>query len=162
MSTDLTVASLRRPGADDGVALHGLIQACPPLDVNTVYLYHLICRHHAATSVVAEADGQLVGAITGYLLPQDQDVLFIWQVAVHSAGRGQGLATRMLAELCDGLRSRWLHTTVGPGNTASRTLFERFAQKRELAYAWEPWLSGEQCGDGHEPEDLLRIGPSPS
>ncbi|MGS0756553.1 hypothetical protein ACVBEH_19100 [Roseateles sp. GG27B] len=48
----------------DGAALHRLIAACPPLDLNSIYAYLLLCLHHSQTSVVAEIDGQIVGTVT--------------------------------------------------------------------------------------------------
>jgi len=159
LSDDLTI---RQPSADDGLAVHALIEACPPLDVNTPYCYHLLVRHFADTCLVAELAGDLVGLITGYCLPREPDVLFVWQMAVSSKARGRGLAGRLLERLvADHLAhgGTRVQTTIGPDNTASRRVFERFADARGAAHAYTPFLSGEDCGPGHEPEELLTIGP---
>ena len=84
-------AVIRPVQKQDGAALHDLIAACPPLDLNSRYAYLLLCHHHAQTSVVAELDGVLVGAITAYIPPIQPDTLFVWQVAVAPASRGNSL-----------------------------------------------------------------------
>lgn len=159
MPTNEPDCTFRPPTADDGLRLYELIRACPPLDVNTVYAYHLIVRHFAATSIVVEQDGALIGAVTGYRLPDDPAVLFVWQVAVAEAGRGRGLATRMLHALvdrCPGVRR--MHTTIGPDNIASRRSFEKLAARLDAPFTYTPFLSAADCGPGHDPEDLLSIG----
>ena len=75
-------SNLRPPAREDGAAVFGLIQRCPPLDANSMYCNLLQCSHFADTSVAALADGVLVGFISGYLVPGRPDSLFIWQVAV--------------------------------------------------------------------------------
>jgi L-2,4-diaminobutyric acid acetyltransferase len=150
----------RAPGAADGQGIHGLIEACPPLDVNSVYAYHLIARHFASASAVAELDGVLVGVATGYRLPDQPETLFVWQVAVSEAGRGRGLAGRLLRDILarnPGLR--FIHTTIGPGNAASRRVFAKLADELGAEHVYQPYLTAEACGPGHDPEDLLCIGP---
>lgn len=155
--------SLRQPRLEDGPALHVLIAECPPLDLNSAYAYHLIGAHFAETSVVAEADNQLLGAITAYLPPQEADCLFVWQVAVHERGRGQGLAARMLDHLVErheelhGRKLRCLKTTIGPSNEASHRLFARLAENRQARIQCSPFIAAEACGAGHEAEELVTI-----
>lgn len=155
--------NLRQPTADDGAALHDLIAACPPLDRNSRYCNLLQVSHFAATAVVAEMDGDLVGSITGYLKPGDPETLFIWQVAVHERARGQSLATRMMQEIVgrDACRQvRFMETTIDPDNAASWRAFEKFADahgaasEQSLLFARDRHFAGE-----HGDEVLLRIGP---
>lgn len=137
------------------------------LDVNSAYAYMLIGEHHAGTSVVAEIDGELVGFITAYILPESPDTVFVWQVGVAEAGRGRGLATRMLLEIlrrdaCADVS--YLDTTIGPTNEASRALFRGLARRLNCALAESELFSSELFGDfddpePHEPENLFRIGP---
>lgn len=154
---------LRVPSADDGPALFDLIAACPPLDQNSRYCNLLQVTHFAETAVVAELDGAVVGAITGYLKPQDPTTLFIWQVAVHERARGRRLATRMMEEIADRdvcRQVRFLETTIEPDNAASWKAFEKFAEARNapsdqsLLFARERHFAGT-----HGDEVLLRIGP---
>ena len=154
---------LRAPSPDDGAALYDLIAACPPLDRNSRYCNLLQVSHFADTAVVADAGGRLLGSITGYRLPHAPDTLFIWQVAVHEAARGQGLATRMMdavvdREACHGVR--WLETTIDPANAASWSAFRKFADARgapteqRLLFSRDRHFAGQ-----HGDEVLLRIGP---
>ena len=154
---------LRPPRRSDGPALHALVARCPPLDLNSVYLYLLLTEHFSQTCIVAEDDRGVLGMVSGYLPPGRDDVLFVWQVAVDLRARGLGLGLRMLQQLlqrCSARPIRWVETTVGPGNQASRRLFSRLAEQmgvsvRESAL-FEPALFG---AGAHEAEPLLRIGP---
>ncbi len=156
--------TLRPPRRADGAAIHALIAACPPLDLNSVYAYLLQCEHFAMTGVVAERDGRIDGFISAYQPPGREDVIFIWQVAVHERARGHGLGQRMLAEI---LRrpacadACFLETTVGPDNKASRGMFASLARKLRAPIAESALFTAGMFGDGpeHEDERLLRIGP---
>ncbi len=155
---------LREPHPEEGVAIFDLIRASPPLDVNSVYCYHLLTRHFAGTCVVASRLNRLVGCITAYLRPDRADTLFVWQVAVAADQRGQGLARRMLAsllarEVCRG--AVYLETTVTPSNQPSRRSFARFAGNHGYALQEVPFLAAHHFGAAaqHEAECLLRIGP---
>lgn len=154
---------LRLPDADDGPALHDLIADCPPLDRNSRYCNLLQVTHFAATAVVAELDGEIAGAITGYLKPDDPETLFIWQVAVHERARGRRLATRMMEEIVDRdvcRHVRFMETTIEPANAASWKAFEKFAVARDAPSRQSLLFSRERHFAGaHGDEVLLRIGP---
>lgn len=155
---------LREPQVADGAAIHALIRACPPLDLNSTYAYLLLCHHFAATSVVAEQNGQIIGYISAYLPPPQPDTLFIWQVAVHAQGRGQGLGQRMLRHLLDRPAARhvsFLETTVSPSNGPSRAMFQSLAKTLGAAVQETPLFTQHMFGpEGqHEDETLIRIGP---
>lgn len=156
-------AVLHAPGIQDGQRLWQLAGACPPLEQNTVYAYLLLATHFSDTCVIAEMEGEAVGYATGYLIPTRPDTLFIWQVGVAAAGRGQGLAGRMLREVlarpvCGGVR--FLETTVSPSNVASRRLFHSLAREQEAPLIEEAFFAPEHfAGQAHEAEVLYRIGP---
>lgn len=160
----------RLPILKDGAAMHRLISDCPPLDVNSAYLYFLLCDHFRESTVVVEENGSLLGCITGYRQPDRADTLFIWQVAVHKQARGQGLATQMLDALISrpGLSDiRWVETTISPSNTASRRLFSSWAAIHECSLDERSYLesadfSPQPGSPAHEAECLFRIGPLPS
>lgn len=162
-NSDKGELTLREPRPQDGAALHQLIEACPPLDLNSVYCYLLQCTHFSATSVVVERKGELVGAITGYLPPAQPDTLFIWQVAVSDKARGEGLARRMLNHIvdrdaCDGVS--FMETTVTDDNKASWALFESFARHRDAALERSVMFDREEhFRNAHDTEFLARIGP---
>jgi len=154
---------LRRPGSLDGAALHGLIQSCHPLDENSMYCNLLQCTHFLETSVVGEQRGELVCAISGYIVPGRENTLFIWQVAVSESVRGQGLGGRMLEHIlerpaCSDVTH--LETTVTPSNAASWAMFEGLARRRGAAIQRSPIFERARHFSGaHETEILARIGP---
>ncbi|MCC5844393.1 MAG: diaminobutyrate acetyltransferase [Verrucomicrobia bacterium] len=157
----------RSPKLEDGAAVHALIKACPPLDLNSAYMYFLVCDHFRETTVLAEANGALLGCVTAYIRPDRPDTLFIWQVAVHRDARGQGLGRRMLEAAADrgaAAGARWMETTISPSNTASRRLFAAWAESRGLTLEETAYLEPGHfiaAGDeaAHEAERLFRIGP---
>jgi L-2,4-diaminobutyric acid acetyltransferase len=163
-STNSHPAIIRPVQKQDGAALHDLIAACPPLDLNSRYAYLLLCHHHAQTSVVAELNGALVGAVTAYIPPTQPDTLFVWQVAVTETSRGQQLGQRMLEyllqETCVPHQLRWIETTISPDNAASHKLFTKFASQRDAGCSITTLFTAENFGEsGHEEERLYKIGP---
>lgn len=152
--------TFRHPGPEDGAAVYELIRDGGGLDLNTPYAYLLLTRMFATSSVVAEVDGELAGVVLGLRPPDEPTALFVWQIGVHPDHRGIGLGTRMLRWLTDACRPRHLTATVTPTNTASDRLFRGFARHLEVPCEVSPWASEEDFpGDGHEREDLYRIGP---
>ncbi|MEU9146003.1 diaminobutyrate acetyltransferase [Streptomyces sp. NPDC048349] len=156
---------LDRPDVGDGASLWRIARDSEALDLNSPYSYLLWCRDFAATSAVArDTSGRPVGFVSGYRRPEAPGTLFIWQVAVDKALRGQGVA----AALLDGLSAReaqrrgnlrCLETTIEPGNTASERLFTSYADRhgasltREVLF--EPGRFPES--DAHAAEVLHRI-----
>lgn len=154
---------LRPPTQTDGPALHRLVAECPPLDLNSLYLHLLLGEHFAATCILAQDVAGVAGMVSGYRLPDRPEALFVWQVAVHPRKRCQGLGRRMLRALLGRpalADVRYLESTVGPGNRASRRLFSRLATDLGTSLVetalFDAVLFG---GTGHEAEPLLRIGP---
>lgn len=155
--------ALSAPGVRHGAAIHRLVEACKPLDLNSTYAYLLLCEHFAETCVHAERGGHTVGFISAYRRPKRSGVIFVWQVAVAKEMRGQGLARAMLRELIDrpALRDcRFLETTVSPSNEPSRRLFHSLARERQAAITERVLFSENDFGgEQHESEVLIRIGP---
>lgn len=152
--------------AEDGPEVTALIASCPPLDANSAYCNLLQCTDFAATCVVAERDGRIFGWISAYRPPSHPDRLFVWQVAVHRDGRGQGLGGRMLDALLDrpaAAGARWLTTTVTADNRASWSLFEGFARRRGLDLERsERFTRDMHFAGAHDTEWQARIGPLPA
>lgn len=156
------------PTAADGPALYQLIERCPPLDTNSRYCNLLQCTHFADTSVLAwsdwdDANPTLVGSVTGYITPQQPDVLFIWQVAVAREGRGRGLAKSMLLHLLkrpDCKEVRFIETTITPDNEASWGLFRGLSRDLNCDCNEYPFFYRDQHFNGeHKSELMCRIGP---
>jgi len=163
-SPDKGKVTFRRPTLEDGSAIWNLVDHCKPLDLNSCYAYLLVCRDFSETSVVAEDDGEVVGFISAYIPPPAPDVVFVWQVAVHSSQRGRKLAGRMLQEImrCPACKHvRYLETTVTPSNKASMALFHSFARDADSNLDETEGFPARLFGGAgaHEDERLLRIGP---
>lgn len=156
------IITLRKPNPEDGSSVFALIERCKPLDTNSMYCNLLQCSHFRNTAVLAEEQGELIGFISGYLLPEQPDTLFVWQVAVAKEARGLGLASRMLKELVDRLSPgvRHLHTSITPGNEASWNTFRRLAKDLNAPLNERVMFDKEQHFNGeHETEMLVHIGP---
>ena len=99
MSADNLV--FKKPVPEDGANLFSLIENCPPLDTNSMYCNLLQTSHFADTCVAAKRPNsqELIGFVSGYLLPGDKSTLFVWQVAVSESARGEGLAKKNDFEL---------------------------------------------------------------
>lgn len=160
---DAAPITLRAPTAEDGAAVYELIAQCPPLDTNSMYCNLLQSSHFSDTSVAAELDEDIVGFISGYVLPMQPDTLFIWQVAVGEKARGQGLASRMLRDIlqrpaCQ--QVKYIETTITPDNRASWALFESLANKLSAQLNHSVMFDRQQHFAGqHETEMLVKIGP---
>ncbi|MCB9665746.1 MAG: diaminobutyrate acetyltransferase [Alphaproteobacteria bacterium] len=153
---------LRPPQVEDAEHVWALVRDTGVLDLNSSYLYLLLCAHHASTCAVALEGDALVGFVSGYRLPDHPDTWFLWQVGVAEAARGRGLATRLVHEVLDRPAHadvRWLHTTVAPSNTASRALFDGVARALETDLRVEDGFGPHLFPDAHEAEELLVLGP---
>lgn len=163
MADTFSEIRLNQPGPADGLAVHRLVSACPPLDANSVYCNLLQCDHFRATSVCAKSGKELVGFVSGYRIPLRPHHYFVWQVAVAPAARGQGLARKMIREVlqrpaCAGVTH--LETTITASNEASWAMFLALARdlqaKTESVVVYD---QEEHFGGLHESEKRLVIGP---
>ena len=159
--------TLRSPLPEDGARVHQLIAQCPPLDTNSMYGNLLQCTHFADTSVAAvpsESTGEeVLGFISGYLIPERNNTLFIWQVAVSEQARGLGLAGNMLKQILDRpqcAQVNFLETTITESNQASWALFKSLAKKLETGLEKSSMFDREKHLAGkHDSEFLARLGP---
>lgn len=153
----------RTPRPEDGPGVTALIANCPPLDINSAYCNLLQCTHFADTCVLAERGDTLVGWISAYRPPSNPDRIFVWQVAVDEAARGEGLGGRMLAELISRPSVRGcnaLITTVTEDNEASWAMFGGFAERHGLTMSKEKLFERERHFAGeHDTEWQATIGP---
>ena len=132
------------------------------LDINSEYLYLLQTTHFASTSVVALDENKVIGFVTGYLIPEHEDTLFVWQVGVDAAYRGQNIAGRLIENILSrsSLKSvQYIHTTVSPSNTSSLRLFEKLAINLDCPIQSQSYFKLEDFTNAHEEEVLYTIGP---
>jgi len=157
------VINLRQPLPEDGSKAFKLISQCPPLDTNSLYCNLLQCSHFSSTSVAAISQDEVVGFISAYVVPDRPNVLFVWQVAVGTQARGQGLATRMLQHIldrpfCNDIR--YLETTITESNKASWALFNGLSSKLNTELHSSIMFDREKHLDNaHDTEILVKIGP---
>ncbi|MUV37793.1 Diaminobutyrate acetyltransferase [Lentibacillus sp. JNUCC-1] len=155
--------TFREPTLDDGAGVWTLIKETGVLDLNSSYSYLMWCSVFSDTSVVVEADGQIVGFISGFIKPASPDKLFIWQVAVDGEQRGKGLASKMLhhileRDICENVR--YVEATVSPSNTPSRKLFNGLARSLDTNIEVSDCFTAEDFPEeGHEDELMHLIGP---
>jgi L-2,4-diaminobutyric acid acetyltransferase len=142
-----------------------MVQAGDGLETNTNYAYLLLCDHFSETTLVAESDQMIVGFVAAYVLPKRPDTVFVWQVGVTPATRGRGIAGSLLDALRRSLarrRVRFLEATVTPDNTASRRLFESFANRCAADFAWSKGYDSALFLEQHASEQSIRVGPFPT
>jgi L-2,4-diaminobutyric acid acetyltransferase len=155
--------TLREPAVEDGASVWELVEALDGLEANTLYAYLLFAQDFAATCRVAEGPDGIRGLVVGYRIPSRPDTLFVWQVGVHPAAQGKGLAARMILDILRAGESppfRFLEATVAEGNRASRNLFEGLARALDAPCdISEGFTSTQFHPQEHPPEPRFRIGP---
>lgn len=156
----LQAIHLRKPDKADGADIWALVKRCKPLDENSMYCNLVQAEHFRDTCVVAEIGGEIVGWISGHIIPA-RDALFVWQVAVGEKARGMGLGKKMLRELierdaCD--EASRLKTTITEDNDASWALFRSFARSIGGTLDEAPHYESTAHFDGHhDTEHMVTI-----
>tara|TARA_R110002020_G_scaffold41276_37_gene121785 strand:- start:1111 stop:1671 length:561 start_codon:yes stop_codon:yes gene_type:complete len=154
---------LRAPRATDGARVWDLIAANPALDGNSLYANLLQCSHFAETCALAEQNGTLVGWMSGYRPPEQPDTLFVWQICVSEAARGQGLGKRLVAEVLQRPGNQAvsrLSCTITEDNAASWALFGAIARTLEAPLQRQDHFTEEAHFAGrHASELAVTIGP---
>lgn len=157
------VIETRTPRFSDSDGIYRLVKRCEPLDLNSRYAYMLVAAHFNGTSVVAIHEDEVIGLVSAYIPPKRDDTLFVWQAAVDPDYRGKGLASLMLGDIFRRPAMKeiaYVETTISPSNTASLTLFTRFAEMSGAEINSSTFALAEDFGeDAHEAELLYRIGP---
>ncbi|MEO9777965.1 MAG: diaminobutyrate acetyltransferase [Sedimentitalea sp.] len=156
---------LRKPDATDGAAIWELVKSCKPLDENSMYCNLVQTDHFRDTCVVAELGGDIVGWISGYMIP-DSDDLFVWQVAVSPQARGLGLGREMLRSLTERSAcadATHMKTTITKSNEASWALFKAFSRSIGGELVDEPHFERDTHFEGqHATEHMVTIAlPEP-
>lgn len=153
----------RKPTADDGTAIHELIARCRPLDENSIYCNLLQCSHFSDTCVIAEEDGEIRGFVSGYIVPDAPERLFIWQVAVAPEARGNSLGRRMILEILNRPEQSdvtELHTSITPDNKPSQGVFSSVADFLDADVEQKVLFHEEDHFDGQQKTEILwEIGP---
>jgi L-2,4-diaminobutyric acid acetyltransferase len=163
MQNNFQNLKLRKPEISDAHAIWKLIKTSPPLDLNSLYCYLIICAHFADTSIVAEDQRGICGFISAYIRPDSNNTLFAWQVVVKNEYKRKGIARAMLDSLLHRkfeFPINYLETTVNPSNQASGDFFRSTAKLLNTQCQESILFSEKDFGDeDHEAEILYRIGP---
>lgn len=150
--------SFRSPRIEDGSHLWTLAGSVG-LDENSPYAYLLWSEYFASTSIVAEADDEVVGFVTGFCPPERPDRLFVWQVGVDDGHRGHGIAGRMIGALIERTGVTGLEATVTPSNSASEALFRGIARRHGAEVHTSVLFERDHFPPGHEAEVRFVIEP---
>ncbi|MBN1471492.1 MAG: diaminobutyrate acetyltransferase [Syntrophaceae bacterium] len=153
----------RLPEKKDARSVMKLIEDLPPLDVNSLYCYLLICTRFAQTSVIADHGHEPCGFISAYIHPERKDTIFVWQIIVKNNVRGQGIASAMpnaILHRAYPVPLRYLETTVNPSNKSSNALFSALSKSLN-AHLLKSLLFSENDfgGEKHEKEIPYRTEP---
>lgn len=158
---DTATPSLRKPVPEDGAGIWALIKACKPLDENSMYCNLIQCDHFRDTCVLAQMGGKPAGWVSAYVMPNDPETLFVWQVAVSEEARGTGLGSLMLEHLlgrdeCEGVTR--IQTTITRSNRASWALFRKFSKQRKAGFSAQAYFGEALHFRGkHDTEHMVTI-----
>lgn len=154
----------RRPTASDGAKVWELVRDTGSLDLNSPYCYMLLGDYFNDTCMIAVQGQDIVGFLSAFRSPRNPETLFVWQVAVASSHRRQGIARAMLEGIlnqpaCRGVR--FIEATVSPSNIASRRLFLGYAEEKSIPSTVTVGYGADMFPDGtvQEDEPLFVIGP---
>jgi L-2,4-diaminobutyric acid acetyltransferase len=153
---------LCRPEKKYAKQIYKLVQSTKILDLNSEYLYLLQTTHFRDYCSIALHKEKVVGFVSGYCLPNRDDSLFIWQVAVDDNFRGKGLAKNLMIDILsreENLSLKYIHTTISPSNKSSIKAFERFANELETNIVLQDFIEKDDFINQHEEEVLSEIGP---
>lgn len=133
------------------------------LDVNSDYCYIMWSTYFQNSSMIATYNEKVIGFISGFIQPENNDTLFIWQIAIDEQYRGNGLANKMIHSLFEKVKSNnvsYIEATVTPSNTPSNKLFANLARKMEANYTITRCFSEADFPDKSKEEEFTyRIGP---
>lgn len=157
----MTSIVFRSPLVSDADSIWNLVNSNKPLDENSKYLYILLCHQFSKTCVVAEYNSKIIGFLSGFISPKNPDTLFVWQVAVDAEFRNKGVAKELVFQTLSQTEPvvQFVEATVTPSNKASLKFLQNFASQLDTNFTKTSLFSTEILGNGHEPEDLIRIGP---
>ena len=111
--------------------------AVPPLDA---YVLDWLAQPHNI-AILAEQDGETVGALAGYELPkfeQARSEIYIYDLAVAESHRRLGVATAMIEELRRIARERgawtvFVQADIVPEDEPARALYRKLACEEIIA-----------------------------
>ena len=152
----------RSATARDGAAIWQLVRDAGALELNSAYFYLVFAMDFGDTCLIAERDGETVGAVVGYRPPREPEAAFVWQIGVAASQRGRGLGKTLLQRWLElpGVRdARWLTATISDDNEPSKRLFKAVARDLGVGCEVLPHFTEDMFPVDHPAEPLYRIGP---
>lgn len=162
-ATGRATTRLRAPLGTDAARVWALIDATPALDSNSLYANLLQCSDFSSTCTIAERGGEVIGWMSGYVPPAQPDTLFVWQICVSDAARGQGMGRRLIADALvrpANAHIRQLSCTITADNTASWALFASVARALDAPLQRADRFDADAHFAGQHASELgVTIGP---
>lgn len=150
------------PAMQDGALMWELARQST-LDNNSAYKYMMMSAYFSETCVVAKHNDQVVGFITGFVPPEQQDTIFVWQIGVDTSFKGKGIGSKLLQQLLNQQpkdKIKFMEATITPSNKASQALFEKLARDYQTECQFEPFFTQDLFpNEDYEEELKFRIGP---
>ena len=111
-------------------ALRGVIDESESLDHHTDYTYWVALDQWPHLFLTAKHDGRIVGFTFGLRNAAHPERLFLWQIGVLTSHRRNGIAWKLVNELCkraatDGIEELWF--TIADEIAPSLALFRKIA-----------------------------------
>src|SRR5574344_1814685 len=106
--------TIREPEKNDAKHIYDLVKKSKVLDLNSQYLYLLQSTHFKNSCSVALFENQIVGFVSGYYLPNENNTLFICKVTVNENHRGKNLALNLIDNINTKKNIKYLISTVSP------------------------------------------------
>mmetsp|Transcript_13227 Transcript_13227/g.16343 ORF Transcript_13227/g.16343 Transcript_13227/m.16343 type:complete len:209 (-) Transcript_13227:233-859(-) len=150
---------------NDAKHMYRIAKESGVLELNTAYCYMAFVEHFGDDGcIIAERNADVVGYVKGYRPPTHKNTIFVWQIGVANTEQGRGLGKLLLTQLsyrlCYKYGVNYLEATVTPSNIISQKCFTGFARDIGVECIQSEYFTQNMFpNDGHEKEDLYRIGP---
>jgi L-2,4-diaminobutyric acid acetyltransferase len=155
------IPSLRLPRPQDAAQVTELARNAKQAVLGRLLKDLAAFDRYMETSIVAELDDELVGAVLAYTLPYDPETLFIWHVGIADGEKNKGLSSLMLGQLmrrqaCAGITR--VQTIIPSSDGHAWTLFRRFAKWQHSRLQIQPFYTKElSLSERHDNDNVVTI-----
>jgi L-2,4-diaminobutyric acid acetyltransferase len=152
---------IRQAARGDATTIWRFVETSGQLDRNSYYCYVVLTELFPTTCLIAQDQAaRPVGFVTAVPTRERPGELFIWQLYVEPAARGQGLGRTLLWAAVTAAGASVVRATVIPGNQAASNVFAALARQMGLPITTVPYLSPADfpAEEAHPAEDMVIIG----